>query len=68
MRDICFYAFFSDGLYEFAEIFVESLKFHHKEDIHLILETLDLSDKQVTRLNSLYKNLSYSPIVGQVLV
>ena len=52
-----FYAFFSDGLYEFAETFLDSLKFHHGDDIYLILETLDLSDSQVIRLKSSYGNL-----------
>ena len=57
MRDICFYAFFSDGLYEFAETFLDSLKFHHGDDIHLILETLGLSDSQINRIKSSYGNL-----------
>ena len=57
MRDICLYAFFSDGLYEFAETFVDSLKFHHGDDLHLILETLDLNNKQIDRLSASYKNL-----------
>ncbi len=57
MRDICFYAFFSDGLYEFAETFLDSLKFHHGDEIHLILETLDLSESQITRIKSSYGNL-----------
>ncbi len=57
MRDICLYAFFSDGLYEFAETFVDSLKFHHGEDLHIILETLDLNDEQTERLRTSYENL-----------
>lgn len=57
MRDVCVHAFFSDGLYGFAEVFLEAIKLHHGKDLHIILETLDLSEEKVHQLQNFYPNV-----------
>lgn len=51
------HAFFTDGLFGFAEIFLDSFAAEHGEDIKIVFSTFGLSSAQINRLESRYANL-----------
>jgi len=51
------HAYFTNGFYGWAKIFVESFKYTNGEDIQIRLESRDLTEEQMDELTSLHKNL-----------
>lgn len=54
------HSYLTDGLYNWAEIFVESFRFYHGDEHKIFLSTRDLNDKQIDKLKSLYPNIHIS--------
>lgn len=52
------HSFLTDGFFPWAKIYLESFKFHHGEDIHIVLCTVNLSRNQINDLHGLYNNLN----------
>lgn len=52
------HSYLTDGFFPWAELFVESFKFHNGEDIPMILCTRNLTEDQVDKLYSLHNNIT----------
>jgi len=52
------HAFFSNGLIEFARVYLESFKLHHGEEIPILFDTRDLERREIHELHDLYGNLT----------
>jgi len=52
------HAFLTDGFFPWAELFIESFKYHNGEDIPIVLCTRNLSNKQIHKLYSLHNNIT----------
>jgi len=51
------HTYFTDGFYRFGKIFIESFKSIHGEENPIIATTRNLNDKQILRLERIYKNI-----------
>ena len=51
------HSYLTNGFYPWAELFLESLRFHHGIDNKVILSTRDLTMKQMRKLFELYPNI-----------
>lgn len=51
------HAYLTDGYYDWAELFLKSLKYHHGEKFKVILSSRELDEKRIDNLYSLYRNL-----------
>jgi hypothetical protein len=51
------HCYFTDGLFEYACLMIESFKYHNGEDMKFVLTTRDLKEKQIEHLNKIYSNL-----------
>jgi len=50
-------AYFTDGFFDWAKLFIESFAFYNGYDYKMILHTKDLKNKQIKKLYDLYENL-----------
>lgn len=51
------HSYFTDGMYENAQLFLDSFKWHNGEDIKIILDSRDINEKQIKNLKKRYGNL-----------
>ena len=51
------HTYFTDGFFNFGQIFIESFKDLHGEEMPMVVTTRNLNNKQIRILRSLYKNL-----------
>jgi len=51
------HAYFTNGFFPWAKLFLESFKFHNGEEMKVVLSTRELTDGEVEELYGLYKNL-----------
>jgi len=51
------HSYFTDGLFEYACLLIESFKYHNGEDMKFVLTTRDLNEEQIEYLNKIYKNI-----------
>lgn len=51
------HAYFTDGFYPWAELFLKSFKFHNGTDSPIILSTRDLSQDKIDKLYDIYSNI-----------
>jgi len=51
------HAYLTDGYYDWAELFLESLKYHHGEKLPVVLSSRDLDESKIEKLHLLYNNL-----------
>lgn len=49
--------FLTDGYYGYTEILIKSFKHFHGEDMPMVATTRNLTDKQILKLERLYKNI-----------
>lgn len=51
------HAYFTDGYFDWAKLFVESFAFHNDNNYKIILHSKDLKESQINELYKLYNNL-----------
>jgi len=51
------HAYLTDGYYDWAQLFLKSLKYHHGEEFLVVLSSRDLDESKIENLHSLYNNL-----------
>jgi len=51
------HAYFTDGFYPWAEIFLKSFKLHHGSDMPIVFSTRDITTDQTNNLYNIYDNL-----------
>ncbi len=51
------HTYLTDGMYEWAPVFLNSFKLHNGEDVPIIISTRDLKQKQINKIKELYSNL-----------
>ena len=56
-EDFMVHSFFSDGLIEWAKLFLNSFKLYHGEDIKIVFSTRNVTNDQITDLKRIYENL-----------
>ena len=56
-KKILINTFITSGFLGWAELFLESLRFHHGEEIHVLVNGLGLEENEVTLLKNIYGNI-----------
>jgi hypothetical protein len=57
MEKMIIHAYLTDGYYDWAVLFLKSLKYHHGEKFLAVLSSRELPEHQIEKLHSIYGNL-----------
>jgi len=51
------HTYFTNGYFNWATLFIESFKHHHGEKYKMVIDAVDINDKQANKLKQLYNNI-----------